>query len=185
MTVAVLLATLAILDCALAGFRAAAGRNGSLDKRRYYRAAMLRGALVGCVLVAVFAIAARVSGAWHAAITAARTLVWIYGTYATLVLTALAFYFAPTGPYRVLTSVIVFGPLTLIRRGVIAAGMAVVAVQTSSLAVAVLAVLAGAAMGAVEPVLGRTYGRQWEALREPETTEKTEGLGGNPGLRSG
>jgi hypothetical protein len=181
-TIAILLGTLAILDCAIAGFRAAAGRNGELDKRRYYRAAMLRGGLVGCALVALFAGAVELTGTWPSALSAAHTLVWIYGTYATVVLVAFAFYFTPVGPYRVLTSVIVFGPLTLIRRAVIAGGMGVVALTAQTAPVTILAAGAGVAMLAVEPLLGRRYARLWESLRRPETTE---GPGGNPGLRSG
>lgn len=153
-----------VLDCALAGFRAATGRNGELDKRRYYNGAMAVGALVGAGLVLAIGALAFGIHAWTAATTAAGTLVWIYGTYATIVLTAFAFYFAPVGCYRVLTSVIVFGPLTLIRRAVIVAGMVAVAVQTTEPRVVALAVLAGAAMLAVEPWLGRRYGIRWRTL---------------------
>lgn len=46
-----LLALLAIVDAAFAGFRAAAGRNARIFKFAYYRQSVLRGAWAGVVLV--------------------------------------------------------------------------------------------------------------------------------------
>jgi hypothetical protein len=162
-----LLAVLVVIDCALAGFRAAAGRYGSLDKRRYYYRAVARGATAGVVLVALFGVAVHLASAWTAGTAAATTLVWIYGTYATVVLVAFGFYFAPIGPYRVLTSVIVFGPLTLVRRSVIVAGLAVVVFGHHPMVVRGLAIAAGAALLAVEPWLGRRYASLWRQLHAP------------------
>jgi len=46
---------LATLDAAFAGYRAAAGRNGLIRKRRYYLRAMVLGAIFGQVAVALAA----------------------------------------------------------------------------------------------------------------------------------
>jgi hypothetical protein len=44
---------LATIDSALIGYREAAGRNALIDKRAYYRRALIRGALVGQVAVLI------------------------------------------------------------------------------------------------------------------------------------
>ena len=44
---------LATIDSAFIGFREAAGRNALIDKRAYYRRALVRGALVGQVAVLI------------------------------------------------------------------------------------------------------------------------------------
>jgi hypothetical protein len=53
--IALVLWLLATLDAAFAGYRDAAGRNALINKRRYYRCAMLRGALMGQLAVGVAA----------------------------------------------------------------------------------------------------------------------------------
>ena len=44
---------LATIDSAFIGYREAAGRNALIDKRAYYRRALIRGALVGQVAVLI------------------------------------------------------------------------------------------------------------------------------------
>ena len=48
-----LLWLLATVDSAFIGYRDAAGRNALIDKRDYYRRALLRGALIGQLAVAI------------------------------------------------------------------------------------------------------------------------------------
>lgn len=118
-----LLALLAIVDVAFAGFRAAAGRDAHIDKRAYYRRAMASGALAGVGLVAalsaitvVLLLASGEAAALYAELLTigARMLVILLG-YALLVLGALALYAAPQLTLRVLATVTILGPFTLLR----------------------------------------------------------------------
>src|SRR6185295_2299676 len=54
--IAFLLWCLATVDAAFTGYREAAGRNALINKRRYYREAMIRGALFGQLAVLVAAV---------------------------------------------------------------------------------------------------------------------------------
>ncbi len=51
MTIVTALATLVFFDALLAGFRAAAGRNGRIAKSDYYRRAVARGAAAALLIV--------------------------------------------------------------------------------------------------------------------------------------
>lgn len=172
MSVALALAVLAFVDCVLCGFRMAAGRNGRLDKRAYYIQAVGRAALWGVVVVAanvgltaaLCASAPDPARTWSAFAAAGELLVVVYGTFATAIFLAFGFYFAPIGDFRVLTNVIVFGPLTLARRVVIVGGMIVAAWRANDGRVLVVAATATIAMIAFEPVLGRRYKEQWRRL---------------------
>ena len=73
-------------------------------------------------------------------------------------------YFAPVGDFRVLTNVIVFGPLSLLRRLVMVGGLVAAVVRVPDVRVAVMALSAGIAMLAFEPLLERAYSEQWRAL---------------------
>lgn len=169
MNVAIALAVLAFVDCTLCGFRMAAGRNGHLEKRAYYARAVGRAALAGGLVVGVHAALVLVlcisaPGAWSAFVEAGRVLVLVYGIFATLIFLAFGFYFAPIGDFRVLTNVIVFGPLTLARRAVIVGGMIAAALRVAEPRVTAVAVSATLAMLAFEPLLGRAYADRWRAL---------------------
>jgi hypothetical protein len=163
-TYVALLASLVIVDCALAGFRAAAGRDGRLDKRTYYRAAIARGAAIGVLIVIVHgAVTAAVvesasdpHAAWGACVAASRMLVIVYGAYATCTLAALALFVAPIGQFRVLATVIALGPMTLMRRLVVVGGLVAVAIYGDS-RVAPLAAVGGALILPAEALLGRRY----------------------------
>lgn len=126
-----LLYLLATIDCALCGYRAAAGKNALIDKRAYYQRVMLRAALLGQVSVAIAAVASGVAvlcshnppqllsdfnQIGHRMLT-------VYLPYAVLILLAFAFRALPSVDLRSLTSVLVFGPLTLIRPLVAIAGV--------------------------------------------------------------
>ena len=125
-----LLWLLATVDSTLIGYRDAAGRNALIDKRAYFRRAMLRGAVAGQIAVAIVGLAAvgmlattpqpvRLFETFEQAAT--RMLI-VYVPYA-LILTITFFIRAiPSVDIRSITSVLVFGPFTLIRPLVVLAG---------------------------------------------------------------
>ncbi len=163
-----LLYLLATTDTAFAGFRAAAGRNGRIYKRRYYTRAVLRGLCAGQALIAaaglvilavILAQSDRTRAFWELA-SAGQTMVWVYGIYATVVLLAFLPYLFWGSEIRTLTTVIVFGPLTLLRPGVVLAGVLACVARKPTWAVAISAAAASTAVLLLEPLLDRWYTRQ-------------------------
>jgi hypothetical protein len=135
----------------------------------YYGASLRRGALVSLVTIAGFlavGLGLRAVGGeatWSSLEVAAGKLVLVYGTYATLVLTALGLYLSGSFDFGVLASVLVLGPFTLIRPWVILAGAVWVAATTDTLAAAGMSVGAGLVMANFERIL--TLGRPpWRGL---------------------
>lgn len=128
-----LLAALAIVDAAFAGFRAAAGRNARIFKRAYYTRSVLLGALFGAALVAVLAgltlllLAASADPAQRYAelVAVGQRMLWVFIPYAGLVLGALALYFVSDHDLRAFATVAILGPFTLLRPWVIAVGAVV------------------------------------------------------------
>lgn len=114
---------LATLDAAFTGYREAAGRNALIDKRRYYRRAMIRGALWGqlAVLIAavVILIMLMVASDKRLLISdferAGAHMLCVYLPYAGIILIAFAIRLFPSVDIRSITSTVVFGPLTLVR----------------------------------------------------------------------
>lgn len=124
-----LLAVLAIVDAAFAGFRAAAGRDARIFKYAYYRRAMLVAAAAGAGLVVALAAATVTAllitaapGALYAELLeiGARMLQVFLG-YALLVVAALALYGTAQTELRILATVAILGPFTLLRPLVIVA----------------------------------------------------------------
>jgi hypothetical protein len=126
-----LLWMLATIDAAFAGYRAAAGRSALIDKRAYYRRAMLTGALYGQVAVAI-------AGLFTAVLTflspeparlmteleqAGRRMLIVYLPFALIIFLAFAVRAFPSVDIRSITSVLIFGPFTLIRPAVAVAGV--------------------------------------------------------------
>jgi hypothetical protein len=172
MTTVLALAVLATFDAMLSGFRAAAGRDGRIGKPAYYRAAVARAALAGVAIVAANAALVAVlvvtapgpTAAWHELHQAGQQLVLVFGVFATVTLVALAFWLAPIRELRIVPTLLVLGPLTLIRPLVIALGLASAAVRSSNPRVWIAAIAAGASMLGLEHVLGRRYAEQWRRL---------------------
>lgn len=158
-----LLCLLALLDAALAGYRAAAGRNALIDKRPYYRAAVLRGLGGGAVCLALTGAAAGLAlaaAADRAALlrdflAAGSSLARVYVPYAAAVGLAFAIFALPIGDTRILTSVIVFGPFTLVRPWVMAAGAALGVVTAPRPETALVVGVAVATLLGQERVLAR------------------------------
>jgi hypothetical protein len=172
MIAALLLAVLAVFDGVLAGFRAAAGRDGRIDKRGYIRVALARGAWWGAIVVAANAglAAALVAtsqdrgATWHELVRAGTTCAWVFGSFATATLAAIALWFSPVHEHRLLSLMIVLGPLTLVRPIVIVVGLALGAATTTEPRVWIVAATAALTMLGLERVLGRRHVDSWRAL---------------------
>ena len=172
MTTAVTLAALALFDALLSGFRAAAGRDGRIAKRPYYRVAMMRGGVAGVWVVgANMALAALLvmtapepDAVWRDLLRAGADCVVVFGAFATLTLIAIAFWLAPLQELRLVPTLLVLGPLTLIRPFVIVGGLIVAIIRTPSPRVVIAAVVAGVSMLAIEHWLGRPHADRWRRL---------------------
>ena len=152
---------LGVAHGAFAGYREAAGRNLLVDKRRYYAAAVFRGVVAGNV----------------AAVPILATLLWLNATdddparladdLAAAGQSALAVYLAytaaigatfvlhavPSLELRALTTIALFGPLTLALPFVILAGAAAALHTRPTFAVGALFAVSIAAVSLVEPAL--------------------------------
>lgn len=178
MIVVVMLAALAWFDLLLAGFRAAAGRDGAIDKRAYFRGAIARAARFGLVLVglnglvaAALVLTSPAPGAvWLELLRAGDTCVWVFGTFATLTLAALAFWISPNSESQLLASIIVLGPLTLARPLVIVGGLAFAATRSAEPRVWIAAAIAGITMLGSERILGRSHATRWRQLTRTSET---------------
>ncbi|HKF21641.1 MAG TPA: hypothetical protein VKE93_08735 [Candidatus Angelobacter sp.] len=152
----VLLYVLATLDGAFCGYRAAAGRSALIDKRRYYRRALLRGAglaqiavaLVAVILVFLLAFSSAKPDLIDDLRASSRRALLVYGPYAVVALLAFGVRLLPSVDFRSATSVFVFGPLTALRplvafAGVVYAILPAAEVQTRLLGIMVLTLMFG------------------------------------------
>ncbi|HMG36855.1 MAG TPA: hypothetical protein VKM94_23180 [Blastocatellia bacterium] len=162
----ILLYVLATLDSAFCGFRSAAGRNALIDKRNYYRRAMVEGALagqvavsvVGLIALAVLSLSSEPAETKASMLNAARSMTAIYLPYAVVVLGALALKAAPTGvDVRSTLSALVFGPLTLIRPAIALAGAAWAVIRVPRPEILVLGAVSALLMVSMEWLLGLRY----------------------------
>jgi hypothetical protein len=171
-TTAIAVAVLALFDALLAGIRCALGRDGAIDKRPYLRRAFVTAVASGVVVVAanvalvaiLVATAPDPHASWAAFERAGTTCIYVFGAFATVTLAALLFWVSPDPDYRVLATVIVLGPLTLVRPVVIAGGLALAIAGSSDPRVWIAAVVAGASMLAFEHFLGRAHATRWRRL---------------------
>jgi hypothetical protein len=166
------LASLALFDVLLSGTRAAAGRDGRIAKPPYYREAGWRSIVAGVVLVsanavfvgALVATAPDPPAAWSDLLHAGGRCVQVFGAFATVTLIAIVFWFAPVRELRIVPTLVVLGPLTLVRPLVIVGGLLFAVAAASSWRVWLAGTVAGASMLAVEQVLGRGYVDRWRRL---------------------
>jgi L-asparagine transporter-like permease len=125
-----LLWLLATVDSAFIGYRDAAGRSALIDKRHYYRRALLRGALMGQIAVVIAGIVAigilattpqpaRLIDTFE---HVATRMLMVYVPYALILIATFFVRAIPSVDIRSITSVLVFGPFTLIRPLVVLAG---------------------------------------------------------------
>ena len=128
--IAVLLWLLATVDSAFIGYREAAGRSALIDKRAYYRHALIRGALFG--QVAVLIVGAVTAVALVRSNDAAMLLsdlqligarmLCVYVPYALILLITFCIRAFPSVDIRSITSTLIFGPFTFIRPVIVLAG---------------------------------------------------------------
>jgi hypothetical protein len=125
-----LLWLLATVDSAFIGYREAAGRNALIDKKDYYRHALIRGALFGQLAVLIVGVITAIALAnsnhpWalftKLELIGARMLL-VYIPYALIILIALSIRAVPSVDIRSITSTLIFGPFTLIRPLVVLLG---------------------------------------------------------------
>jgi heme/copper-type cytochrome/quinol oxidase subunit 1 len=164
-TVPVVLAFIALVDGALAGFRAATGRNGRIRKRFYYLVAMRRGlaagaTVLGClalILGIVLATAPDPALRYTDLLHAGTAMLWIIGPYAAIVVVTLIGY--TVLPRRPATFLILLGlgPLTLIRPWITIGAGLTATLTAPDLPTAGCAVLAAASVLAVEPWVHRRW----------------------------
>ncbi len=163
MITALTLVTLALLDAAFAGFRDAAGRNPLLHKTHYYMLAMLKGALVGSLAVALIAatvglglwLTDDLDALWIDYLAAGRRMIAVYGAYGTIAILALFVYAIPRPEISSLVTVLILGPFTLLRPLVILAGALWAAMAAPRAEIILFATAAAVLMGALEPALAR------------------------------
>jgi uncharacterized membrane protein YesL len=159
----VLLALLAVVDAAFAGFRAAAGRNARIFKRDYYRKSLLRGALAGLLLVVllgiltllVLALSADAAQQYAELLVVGERMLWVFVPYAVLVLTALVVYAVFDYDVRALATVAILGPFTLARPWVIALGCLVGLYAQAGLWTSLLTVTSSGAVVLLSKALDR------------------------------
>ncbi len=133
MNEAVLLALLAVLDAIFAGFRASAGRDARLYKVDYYLRGSWLGGGFGIIAISIAAlpviitllIAPDPSLLFAEYLRVARHLLWFFASYAALVVLAMALWTYPHPGVRTLASVLILGPLTLLRPAIIITACAV------------------------------------------------------------
>lgn len=160
-----LLYLMATIDGGFAGFRDAAGRNPRLDKRAYFRRAVIRGLIasqcallvVGAFVGAVIAVDPEPQVQYVRLVSAGTVMLWVYVPYGVAVITAFIFYFSPSVDVCTLTSVVIFGPFTLIRPLVIiGGGLWAISVVPEPRVIAAIVIACGAVLA-----VGRGLDRLW------------------------
>lgn len=172
MLIALVLAVLVLFDLMLAGFRSAAGREGTIAKDAYFRAAIARGAwfavaIVGVhvALVALLVVTAPSHGAtWHELVASGTVATYVVGGFATVTLLALLLWLSPVVEHRLLATILVLGPLTLVRPFVIIGALVAACVVTREPRVWIVGASAAICMLAMERVLARRYAERWRRL---------------------
>ena len=172
MIVAVEVAMLALLDVLLSGFRAAAGREGRINKVPFYAAALARAAAAGVIVVAANAtiVGALVASApeppvtWQAVVEAGARSVSVFRFVGLFTLSAITAWFSRSPEVRILPTLLVLGPLTLLRPLVIGGGLLYAAWPAGDWRVWAVAFVGGVSMLGVETLLGLRYRHRWRLL---------------------
>ncbi|ATY11969.1 oxidoreductase [Amycolatopsis sp. AA4] len=165
--VPLVLGTLALLDAALAGFRAATGRNALIRKRSYYLAASRRGlaggaaglGLLASLIGAALAFSADPGARYAGLVAAGARMLQVLGPFAAIaVLSLLAYWLLPL---RGSTFVILIGlgPFTLARPVVVFAAALWSAAASSDWLAWTVALAAAVVVLAVEPLVHRRWYR--------------------------
>lgn len=163
-----LLAVLAIIDAAFAGFRAAAGRDARIFKRAYYQRAVLLGVGAGVALVlalAAITVAALVlapspSALYAELLTIGARMLQVFLAYALLVVAALVLYATARRELRILATVSILGPFTLLRPLVVLVATTWGLCGGASLSAVALTVVSSASVLGLGRLVDRRYGRE-------------------------
>ena len=157
---------LVTLDCTLLGYRLAMGRSALLDKRRYHLRASLRAGLAGQIpLIAVIVLAVLFAHSGGSAVTTAfdeamRRFIVVGGSYAALILGTWALCAFRSVTVGTVASVLVFGPLTLLRPVVVVLTVGVAIGPNPPTALVVVGLLVVVPGIGLEPVLDRRIAKQ-------------------------
>ncbi len=149
------------LDCALMGYRLAMGRSTLLRKRRYFQLATVRGGLLGLVpLAAVRSVGVVLVERGEPTVAtgfdqAMGRFLIVGGCYASLILGASMLCALPSVTVRTAASVMIFGPLTLLRPLVVVLTIAVSLGPRPSTELIALGLLVAIPGVAIEPLLDR------------------------------
>ena len=157
---------LVLLDCSLMGYRLALGTSGLVRKRPAHLRAAGRGALLGIVPAAAVTVVALVlvdrggpSVADEPDAALARLAV-VGGVYAVVILGTWAACIIPTVTVQTVASVVVFGPLTLLRPVIVVLAVGVAVVPDASAPLVALGALVAIPGVVIEPVLDRRVARR-------------------------
>lgn len=131
MIIFILLWILATVDAAFIGYREAAGRNALIDKRAYFQREMLKSALLAQFAVFLVGSVAFVflifSPDEHLLVGQFEgmglRMLAVFVPYALILLIAFLIRLTPSVDFRSITSVVIFGPFTLIRPIVVIFGV--------------------------------------------------------------
>ena len=160
--IAGLLWLLATVDSAFIGYREAAGRNALIQKRTYFRNALIRGALFGQLAVLIVGVITAIAIVTSSDSTAlfskfelvgARMLT-VYVPYALIILITFCIRAVPSVDIRSITSVLIFGPFTFIRPLVVLAGAVWGVVAAPGVTTIAITVLIVSLMLGLEHLLG-------------------------------
>ena len=162
-----LLWLLATMDSTFIGYREAAGRSALIEKGAYFRRAMIRGAIAGQVAVAIAGLAAvamlaaspQPARLFETFEQVASRMLMVYLPYALILTITFLVRAIPSVDIRSITSVLVFGPFTLIRPLVVLAGAIWGLLSAPTIPVALLVALIVSLMLGMEYALGRLRAR--------------------------
>lgn len=156
---------LVALDCALMGYRLEMGRSALLDKRRRYQRASVRagvGATVPLTAVTAIAVVLVERGGPETAAafdSAMGRFVVVGGAYAAIILGTWALCALPSLTVQTGASVVVFGPLTLLRPAVVVLTVAAAVGPDPSVELVLVGLLVAVPGVTIEPVLDRRIAR--------------------------
>ena len=161
--IALLLWVLATVDAAFIGYREAAGRSALINKGAYFRRAMIRGALFGQIAVGIVGAAIAVMlilspeplALVHELQEVGSRMLTVYIPYALIILIAFAVRVAASVDLRSITSVLIFGPFSLIRPVVVVVGVAWGFLSAPSLVTSLLSILILSLMLSLELIIGK------------------------------
>ena len=156
----------AVLDGAFAGFRGAAPCNARIRKRAYYARALSYGALAA-LTATLLAASSTPAADYETLVGVGRRMLAVFSVYGSGVALALLGYLLGGADLRVLSTVSILGPFTLIRPWMVLAALGYgLWGQTNAAVITLTLVSAGAVL-----LLGRALGLVYECRlqRELET----------------